>query len=317
MNFLQNSSENKLVRIYCVSAFVFLRLLCPALLNPKSFGLKFYNSTSNPQSPSKNILNYTELADKFSVFTPSFMFTLSPHNSSNCISQLTFKSQSALTNSSTQVTCFNISSIGSQASSYNNAASSPSSSTSPSTITSSNSSSPSLSPSSSNPSQVSLQITAFYDRHIKLLAKVLQTLANMTECKEAFMLPLSEFLNLNKPNIIKFIEEISNLNEISNSQVIKIVDCDQMEINDELNNQFENSNCKYLAILHRLLTSFLPQMKAYISKVNLTPNKRSFSFDETINVDKSSSFNKIDEIGFVNSLQKLVTILNNINNKTK
>ena len=38
-----NTTDDKLVRIYCVSAFVFLRLLCPALLNPKNFGLKFFD----------------------------------------------------------------------------------------------------------------------------------------------------------------------------------------------------------------------------------------------------------------------------------
>jgi hypothetical protein len=63
-------------------------------------------------------------------------------------------------------------------------------------------------------SSASIQNSA-YERQIKLLAKVLQTLANMTECKEPFMNPLSEFLNSNKFNIIKFIEDISSLNEFN------------------------------------------------------------------------------------------------------
>ena len=80
-------TDEKLVRIYCVSAFVFLRLLCPAMLNPKSFGLKFYeNSTANrinnnieteTSDTCNNSLNYIDLAVKFSVFSPNFMFSLS------------------------------------------------------------------------------------------------------------------------------------------------------------------------------------------------------------------------------------------------
>lgn len=92
-------TDEKLVRIYCVSAFVFLRLLCPAMLNPKSFGLKFYQNTqnsvssadsssniegkiSNAESASSlatanNLLDYADLAVQFSVFSPNFMFSLS------------------------------------------------------------------------------------------------------------------------------------------------------------------------------------------------------------------------------------------------
>ncbi len=53
---------------------------------------------------------------------------------------------------------------------------------------------------------------------------MLQTVANMTECKESFMLPLSEFLSVNKPNVIKFIDNISNLGELKEAHVIRIND---------------------------------------------------------------------------------------------
>lgn len=116
-------TDEKLVRIYCVSAFVFLRLLCPAMLNPKSFGLKFFetstanNRNNNEQSEAgedcNNSLNYIDLAVKFSVFSPNFMFSLSSpanHNSffqtfnqnssSNHMPPLTVSSFNSSTNTS-------------------------------------------------------------------------------------------------------------------------------------------------------------------------------------------------------------------------
>ena len=93
------------------------------------------------------------------------------------------------------------------------------------------------------------------------------------------MLPLSDFLNVNKPNVVKFIEDISNLNELNSTHVIKLNENLQSS-NDtsnnssssdgnnkaELNIQFENASYKYLAILFRLLNSFLPQIKSYLEK---------------------------------------------------
>ena len=66
--------NEKLVRVYCVSAFVFLRLLCPAMLNTKSFGLKLLSrkvtSTSDTEPSSSLFFSYGELAEQFSLFTP-------------------------------------------------------------------------------------------------------------------------------------------------------------------------------------------------------------------------------------------------------
>lgn len=271
-------TDDKLVKIYCVSAFVFLRLLCPAMLNPKNFGLKFFSNSNTLHRPSRSAqFNYYDLAQQFSVFSPAFMFTLSPTNSTttNLLSQSS--STLSLFNSATsthQINCFNVSSL------LVNSTSSTSSSTS------------------------NIQNTSIYERHIKLLAKVLQTLANMTECKEPFMLPLSEFLSSNKPNVIKFIEDISNLDEFeqetkTTTTTSQVYDLDEFS---EVKAQFENASCKYLAILNRLLNSLVPQMKLYIKK------------QETENLGKQEE----PEVLFCQSLSNLIDILTDINEpKTK
>lgn len=166
---------------------------------------------------------------------------------------------------------------------------------------------------------MSLQSATTFERHIKLLAKVLQTLANMTECKEPFMMPLSEFLTKNKQTVTKFIDDISNLSELTEAQVIRISDFDQ-ETNDlksektkedsfidfeSIQTQFEHATCKYLAILNRLLNTFVPQMKAYLE--NAESNINSEPFENK----------KEDDSSFLNSLRRLITILNGINDKSK
>lgn len=313
-------ADDKLVRIYCVSAFVFLRLLCPALLNPKNFGLKFYDnlngcgngngsmsssstssiSTSssslnvdNNKHAANNVLNYVELANQFSVFSPAFMFSLSPTKNTRL----------------TQQTC---------------EMNTPHQQQAPLAKNGSNAS-----------SQVSLQLASVYERYIKLLAKVLQTLANMTECKEPFMLPLSDFLNVNKPNVVKFIEDISNLNELNSTHVIKLNENSQSSnetsnntsnssednIKSELNIQFENASCKYLAVLYRLLSSFVPQMKLYLAKSTSSSinafNESIHNIDDCLDADDNDSRRlKEEESNFAASLQKLINILNDINKKT-
>ena len=334
-----NNSDDKLVKIYCVSAFVFLRLLCPALLNPKNFGLKFFNKNNQPAQPLPPIVkltkeltfDYLELGSQFSVFTPSFMFTLSPPSLlSNLNSQsLTSLADSTISSSHNQLNCFNVSSF--MSSSYSSSSNSTSSS-SPIFLSQQNgvginnynnigSPPPSTLPSycSTNPppNSSTIQNTSIYERHIKLLAKVLQTLANMTECKEPFMLPLSEFLNSKKSNITKFIEEISSKSEF------QATSCDNKE---DINIQFEYSTCKYLAILHRLLSSFIPQMKTYIAKYKQIKNDTHDDFqnqqlnnsnNNTNSFNDCSIINDENDLLFINSLQKLINILNDISNRIK
>ena len=263
------TSDDKLIRVYCVSAFVFLRLLCPALLNPKNFGLKFFSNRHLYKAKNTDF-NYCDIAHQFSVFSPAFIFTLSPSSSSlipNSNSSLSLFNQS-----SHQVNCFNVSSL--------------------------------LAGSSSSSNSSAVQNTSFYDRHIKLMAKVLQTLANMTECKEPFMMPLSDFLSSNKPNIIKFIEDISSLSEFE-LDYIELSDMEDGDGDDssehetrfgQIKTQFENASCKYLAILNRLLCSFIPQMKSYVQKLDTTE----------INGDQETS-------RLVDSIERLIDILNDIN----
>ena len=139
----------------------------------------------------------------------------------------------------------------------------------------------------------------------------------MTECKEPFMLPLSDFLNVNKPNVIKFIEDISSLNELSSTHVIKTNiqnnSNDNSSVN-EVNIQFENASCKYLAILFRLLSSFVPQMKSYLDKSSSPSilNESVHNIDECLDNEQDMK-NKEDESSFTTSLTKLISILNDIN----
>ncbi len=137
------------------------------------------------------------------------------------------------------------------------------------------------------------------------------------------MLPLSDFLKLHKPTVIKFVDDISNLNELSEAQVIRINDfyeeagtrtngpsADKNKATDfkEIHVQFENAACKYLAILNRLLNTHVPQMKAYLEAAS------SEDKDET---NDQSEKPKTDDSSFLLSLQRLITILTGINGPSK
>ena len=200
------------------------------------------------------------------------------------------------------------------------------------------------------------------------------------------MLPLSEFLSANKPNVINFIDNISNLEELKEAHVIRINDfyeetgdsnqqkqkCTKTEkrgkssSNDEtylkceteneedrlrqMHVQFENASCKYLAILNRLLNSFVPEMKLYLKECqkrsnrssrsdssegesadNIKTNNSGFatelgtehgvrqSFAESHSSDEESQRNEEsnnqNDSEFQLSLEKLINILNRINGK--
>lgn len=165
------------------------------------------------------------------------------------------------------------------------------------------------------------QSAQIYERHVKLLAKVLQTMANMTECKEPFMQPLSEFLNQNKSRIVNFIDEIATPQHDALDSELSSTSDDSMELTleyepqtpkqhqnsshledddvvDDLDDEerrisFKYAECKYLAVLHRLLNSFVPQMKSYLS---------TSSGDESL-------------VEFGDSLRSLIDILDDINRR--
>lgn len=356
------TSDEKSAKIYCVSAFVFLRLICPALLNPKSFNLQFFNpassggakstSTSLEQSRPHRLhhnpnetFTLAHLAAKFSLFSPSFMFTLTPP-----VHRLSlFKSRSSSTlltsnynthefqSSNNQINCFNVSSSSQSASSTNGS----SSTNGLTSYTNNSTNSWSSSSSSSFANQYNL-----YERNIKLLAKVIQTMANKTECKEPFMMPLSRFLNENKSNLSEFIDSISNMNEFNyhkNDHSLLVaddgIDCNELsddsdERDEDLSNynlrqQFKYATCKYLAIIHRILYSLVPQMKMYLSKLNSsTPgasddedryengNGDQDQDDDDDENDETKTLNETD-VSFAASLTYLISLLEDVHEKTK
>lgn len=150
-----------------------------------------------------------------------------------------------------------------------------------------------------------------YERHVKLLAKVLQTMANMTECKEPYMQPLSEFLNQNKSRIVKFIDEIATPNPDNDNddnddpttRTTSTLDDRRChgddDDDDEADEDLKHAECKYLATLHRLLSSLVPQMKAHLVTVT----------SETAPAVAPTN----DE--FVESLRTLVDILEDISRR--
>lgn len=127
-------------------------------------------------------------------------------------------------------------------------------------------------------------------------------MANMTECKEPFMLPLSEFLNHNKSSIVKFIDEISSAQDdlptpsesISSENYIDDVEASVSSSEKEEKLNLKYAECKYLAILHRLLNSLVPQMKLHLEKCTDT-----------------------DDGDMSTSLANLIDILEDINHKVK
>ena len=302
--------------MYCVSAFVFLRLICPAMINAKHFGLKLSaeslsfkakkgNTSLTPNqshtTSSNPTLDHFDLALQFSVFSPTFMFTLRPSNylrrrrlpspfsTSSTSSESTSPPLSPQPTSTTNclnllVTSNPLSPPQTQSSNYRQFLDTTTTMTTTTTST-------------------SPLLTTTHERHIKLLAKSLQTLANMTECKEPFMMPLSEFLNLNKPNVIKFIEDISS------DDGTQIYFSNENE-DEAVRVKFEQASCKHLAILHRILNSFLPQIKVHIENVLM----------ESVGVkcedDNEDCFkSRQKEINFAQSMQRLVFILDEINVK--
>jgi hypothetical protein len=334
LNNNNNISSNKLVNVYCVSAFVFLRLLCPAMLNPKNFNLNFNSSLSSSilllggggginSMNNFALRNYEELAKQFGVFSPEFLFTLSPktisiNHNHNKITQNSFKKSSSSDllllrsvskeSSINQINCFNVTSM------LNSNSSSSSSSSYSST---------SALPGSSS----SAQFTSIYDRNIKLLAKVLNAVANMTECKEPFMLPISEFLVEFKPKVIKFIDEISSQSELidfmvrdeEEEAIQETTTCfdEQDDKNEFLDkkDKFKMASCKYLAILNRILYSITPQMIAHVNKLIDKTASSTITIADSINQDNQNASNdhQID-LKFVHSLNNLILILKNTNN---
>ena len=102
---------------------------------------------------------------------------------------------------------------------------------------------------------ISTNSTSFLnERYIKLIAKVLQTSANLTECKkEPFMQPLSEYLFEVRNSIVKFIDFISNYDDLVNNGV----STKQHPQADEcMNNENKINLSKNLAYLHRLFKNF-------------------------------------------------------------
>ena len=137
------------------------------------------------------------------------------------------------------------------------------------------------------------------------------------------MVPLSDFLKLNKPNVIKFIDEISDLKVLNEAQVIRIndfyeetgdsnIDTDVPVNFKEIHVQFENASCKYLAVLNRLLNTHVPQMKAY-----LDDNEKKANVDNDLNKEFNKSDLPDEDSNFHSSLEKLINILNGINDKVK
>ncbi len=283
----ESSADDKLVRIYCVSAFAFLRLLCPSMLNPKNFGLKFFSNpkiddtSKTSQKVNTNKMSYYDLCEQFAIFSPSFMLQANVNNnhaSEHFISSV-FSFQDKNPNNSTTTSTILPFIIHPNVSISN----------------------------ASNSFQMSI-----YEKNTKLLAKVLQTIANMTECKEPFMLPLSEFLNSHRANVVKFIDEISNVKELD---AITIYSQEFFLTENDVNfyqqqQQFEHASCKYLAIISRLLISFLPQIKAiYLKKQSKLVDSGGETVEEEID---SLNSEETCDLEFSSSLERLVKILNEI-----
>jgi hypothetical protein len=138
----------------------------------------------------------------------------------------------------------------------------------------------------------------------------------MTECKEPFMMPLSQFLHTKKASVIKFIEDISNVSEFV-SQTKPVEDESQVQ-------QMEHSTCKYLAVLHRILSSCVPQMKVYISKSQKQQNAKLANAGAEFSSDLKDTFEDLtvcgddeNDLEFVNSMERLIKILSDLSNRVR
>jgi len=132
------------------------------------------------------------------------------------------------------------------------------------------------------------------ERYIKLIAKVLQTSANLTECKkEPFMQPLSEYLSEIRNSIVKFIDFISNYDDLAKELSIKQ---QPYYPADECDSRINLS--KNLAYLHRLFKTFsIKQHELYLQH------------------EKEDLDNNHKQLISKNILAPLIQILNEINVK--
>ena len=132
------------------------------------------------------------------------------------------------------------------------------------------------------------------ERYIKLIAKVLQTSANLTECKkEPFMQPLSEYLSEIRNSIVKFIDFISNYDDLVKTSAIKQQPYYPADESDSRINLSKN-----LAYLHRLLKTFsIKQHELYLQQ------------------EKEGLNNNHKQLISKNILTPLIEILNEINVK--
>lgn len=252
-----NSNQSiKYARIYCISSFIFLRLICPSLLN-----LTINTPTSNATK------------------------TNASSNSNSSSSTTNANVNNGSLNLSNDSNSFIISNINDN------------------------------------------------ERYIKLITKALQTLANLTECKESFMQPLSEYLNDNKVHIINFIDHISNYDDAmmkKRNEMLLIastsVSTPQSQHHQHLMppstsnttiksthlNDVDNQNklnlCKNLANLHRLFQSFSEHIKSYLKNSNT--NSENIDAINVISVANDSSENLSQLIDVLNEITSKIEYLN-------
>jgi hypothetical protein len=149
------------------------------------------------------------------------------------------------------------------------------------------------------------------------------------------MMPLSNFLSSHKPNVIKFIEEISDAKTTTKTtKSVSFEDYLEDNSNNNTNSsyneniievEFEQAACKYLAMLHRILNSFLPQIKSHIASCSSSTNanqndddhdERLLGGEENKDfVSRGDDKSDKNDLSFSQSMQRLVLILEEINAK--